>query len=157
MCLLNPKKISITEPVTCYKVVKVHYVDGVKKVFSPIMHHAWIPGNEDHDKHPLQIKKTSRDEPLRDYLGAETVLFGGAYHACKTLDDANKLLKIIADDRSSYIELCPYSAEFVVGEFVIPTTSRFVYEGYHTYDDREVLGESLASEALIFVKLVEQS
>ena len=149
MCLLNPKKISITEPVTCYKVVQIHDVDGVKKVFSPIIPHAWIPGDEDHDKRFLQIKKMPSCAPLKKYLGAETVLFEGAYHACKTLDDANKFLKIIDDDRNSY------SAKFAVGEFVIPTTSRFVYEGYHTYDDREVLGESLASEALIFVKLVE--
>lgn len=149
MCLLNPKKISITEPVTCYKVVQIHDVDGVKKVFSPIMHHAWIPGNEDHDNLSLQIKKMPSCSPLKIYLGAETVLFGGAYHACKTLDDANKFLNIINDDRNSY------GIKFAVGEFVIPTTSRFVYEGYHTYDDREVLGESLASEALIFVKLVE--
>ncbi|MBP5455272.1 MAG: hypothetical protein J6Y37_02090 [Paludibacteraceae bacterium] len=149
MCLLDPKKISITEPVTCYKVVQVHDVDGVKKVFSPIMAHAWIPWYEDHDRRPLQIKATSRYEQIREYLGAEKVLFGGAYHACKTLDDANKFLKIIVEDRNAH------GLEFAVGEFVIPTTSRFVYEGYHTYDNREVLGESLASEALTFVKLVE--
>ena len=148
MCLLDPKKISITEPVTCYKVVKVHNVDGVKKVFSPIMTHAWIPWYEDHDRRPLQIKVTSRYEQIREYLGAERVLFGGAYHACKTLDDANKFLKIIVEDSN-------INSEFAVGEFVIPTTSRFVYEGYHTYDNTEVLGESLASEALTFVKLVE--
>ena len=149
MCLLDPKKISITEPVTCYKVVQVKNVDGVKKVLSPIMTHAWIQGNEDHDMWPLQIKGTPSYDPLNEYLGAKTVLFGGAYHACKTLDDANKFLKIIVDDRNSH------DIEFAVGEFIIPTTSRFVYEGYHTYDNREVLGESLASEALIFVKLVE--
>lgn len=151
MCLLDPKKISITEPVTCYKVVQIHDVDGVKKAFSPIMSHAWIPWYEDHDRRPLQIKATSRYEQIREYLGAERVLFGGAYHACKTLDDANKFLKILSDDRNADC------IEFAVGEFVIPATSRFVYEGYHTYDNREVLGESLASEALIFMKLVEQS
>lgn len=148
MCLLNPQKIEVTEPITCYKVVEVvHVPDGRVLVGSPIMRHIWRPGYEDHDTWRLEIHETSPYSDLRA-LGAESVLFGGAFHVCETLSDAKEFLEIMKMDHNGN------DKDYAIGEFIIPTTSKYVYEGYHTYDNISTLGDSLASEALIFVKLV---
>ena len=153
MCLLNPQKIEVTEPITCYKVVEVaHIPDGRVLVGSPIMRHIWIPGYEDHDTWHLDIHKTSPYSDLRE-LGAESVLFGGAFHVCETFAGAKEFLEVMEKDRGTDCD----NRHYAIGEFIIPTTSKYVYEGYHTYDNITTLGDSLASEALIFVKLVEQT
>ena len=142
MCTYHPKRISLTEDATCYKVLIKYDESGA--LYSPYYDFRWIPGETVTDKRPIYWGK-------RKYLMSE-----GVFHAFRELKDAVCLAYNFNANEKDYLR-----HRVVIGVFRVPKNAEFVFEGcdydYQRYSGKngEVRRGILMSNTMEFVGEVD--
>ena len=137
------KKIRIEEDVTVYKVLRV-FGESKNKYLSPYYVYPWVISKR---KRVPKFELAHLERTVENF----GFINSGAYHSFKTLDAANtELIRLVSWEKTRR-NLFPYeeTREFVIGEFVIPKDSDYVYVG--KYDHAE---DCYASSDLIFKKVL---
>lgn len=154
MCLRNPRKVELNEPITTYKVLEVE--DGP---FGPIYH---SPYNKYMEHSTWNVGETNEISEYKGFIDVWTPEFGvpvigdgvytpiriewGALHSYASLDGARKRLLWFTD-----MERFPFR-KYVIGECQIPEDSAYVYSGNDNKDDGEC---SYASQKLMLLNIIE--
>ena len=142
MCLLNPKKIELNEPVTTYKVFEVE-----RGPFGPIYHSPY----QKHNDH--SVWSVGETNEVTEYQDPDDVVRGDGYFTPFRVEYG--ALHSYADIKSARRTLHWFRLQFpeykyVIGECRIPEDCDYVYEGNDGggYD-------GYASQKLTFLSIIE--
>ena len=153
MCLENIKKLEQpTSDIKCYKILQVYGMWPFRKLFSPIMYHEWKQG---------KVDSIGCDEPIiKPDLCAEKPewymknrIEGDSFHSYADRDVAIRICnKFNKYEISKGARAHRY--RYAVHECVIPTDSKFVYEGAYACFYGDEPDKCFASEKLKVGKCV---
>lgn len=148
MCLYNPTQIFPENHIVTYKVFRKNIFS--KKLYSPFYHFKWKTNKKystNVDKPTLfsEINEIFTPTLVKPILKATPMIEGGAFHSFKFLEDA-----IFTKNSINHKNIFN---KIVIYKCIIPTSSKFIYEGLCASNKNGL--PSYASESLIPIEEIK--
>ncbi len=163
MCLYNPEKLETDgKDITVYKVLHAGRDEETPEYRSPYCMYMsssrWEIGATNHAER-VKYNECTEDSPVKTTLDAfgteERIISDNAFHSFADFGDAVKELAFWACQG--------YPSHYVIGEFVIPHDTAYVYIGKtavnYESEDRRIrvkMADSYASESLRLVRIIPE-